>query len=437
MAFRFIHTADIHLDSPLKSLALRNEELAAIVGNSTRQVLERIVDLCLSESVNALLIAGDLYDGSQTSMKTARFLSAQFRRLNDANIAVYIIRGNHDAESKITRELSLPECVHVFSSKAEAKEFVILNKGPNNEPNNWPNTKPVFIHGISFKDAKAPNNLLPLYQQPIPEAINIGMMHTSLDGSQGHDNYAPCSTKELENHGFDYWALGHIHKRATHVNDQCHIVMPGIPQGRDIGEAGIKSITLVSIDDNNQVKTEEHALALVQFEYTPIELNDSLTWNEVVDLINQAIDQVAAKCEAEQLVVRIVLTGTTPLAWKLHRDEDLLLAEIESRAEGESKWIDKLVINCDAPERMQNAADDGPQTEFSELMKAEISSSEQFLLSAKQAVNEVVSALPAELRDHFGTDELSRERLIKALATKGSKQVEAHINADPTTIESE
>jgi len=116
MAFRFVHTADIHLDSPLRTLALREPELAGLIGGATRKAFAAIVDLCLAEQVDALLISGDLYDGEQTSMKTARFLADQLRRLHEAGIATFVIRGNHDAESRITRELTLPESVKVFTA---------------------------------------------------------------------------------------------------------------------------------------------------------------------------------------------------------------------------------------------------------------------------------------------------------------------------------
>ena len=109
MAYRFVHAADIHLDSPLRSLALRDPGLADVIGNATRRAFIRIVDLCLDEQVDALLLAGDLYDGHQTSMKTARFLAEQIRRLHEASIRAFIIRGNHDALSKITKELTFPE----------------------------------------------------------------------------------------------------------------------------------------------------------------------------------------------------------------------------------------------------------------------------------------------------------------------------------------
>ncbi len=103
--FRFVHTADLHLDAPLRSLALKDEDLADLVGNATRHALERIVDLCLEESVDALLIAGDLYDGDLRSMKTAAFLVSEMERLQRAGVSVFMIRGNHDAESVLAQTI--------------------------------------------------------------------------------------------------------------------------------------------------------------------------------------------------------------------------------------------------------------------------------------------------------------------------------------------
>ncbi len=422
MAFRFIHTADIHLDSPLKSLGARNAELQSVISNATRKVLVRIIDLCLAEQVDALLIAGDLYDGSQTSMKTANLLASQLRRLDAANISVFIIRGNHDAESKITRELSFPERVHVFSSKCEAINVDIsaCNIG-----------KPVVIHGVSFKKTHAPESLLPQYKQPVADAINIGMMHTSLDGASGHDLYAPCSLSDLQNHGFDYWALGHIHKRAAHANDNTHIVMPGIPQGRDIGEAGPKSVTLVSINDDNQVATQEQQLAVAQYELVQIELNNSHNWNSAIDLVISNINNASNQSSADHLVARVVLEGMTELSWRLHRDEDLLLQELESRLDDdEHLWIDKLIINCIMPADSSNDDLLGPHSEFSELIQKEIAQSKEFETKAKLAVEEIVGVLPPELRSKFGDDEIERAKLIKDFASQGSHQVLANLYTD-------
>src|SRR5438552_353826 len=159
-AYRFVHAADVHLDSPLRSLALRDPRLAEFVGNASRQVFSRIVDLCLDEQVSALLLAGDLYDGEQTSMKTARFLAEQLRRLDAADIEVFIIRGNHDALSKITKELVLPKNVHLFGGRADAVE-VSRDRGE----------RPIAIHGLSFARPQAPESLLAKYRPRVASAV--------------------------------------------------------------------------------------------------------------------------------------------------------------------------------------------------------------------------------------------------------------------------
>jgi DNA repair exonuclease SbcCD nuclease subunit len=201
--FRFLHTADLHLDAPLRSLALRDEDLFDLVGNATRRALERIVDICLEEEVDALLIAGDLYDGDMRSMKTAAFLSRQMERLNEHGVLVFMIRGNHDAESVITRELDLPPNVHVFTGHGGAERL---------------QDHDVVIHGVSFSKPHAPDSLLPKYKAPVPGCFNIGLLHTSLAGAEGHDTYAPCSVSDLQSLGYDYWALGHVHQRQVHGN---------------------------------------------------------------------------------------------------------------------------------------------------------------------------------------------------------------------------
>jgi len=430
MAFRFVHTADVHLDSPLKSLAMRDEALADVVANATRQAFVRVVDLCINEQVNALLIAGDLYDGNQTSMKTARFLASQLRRLDEKHINVFIIRGNHDAESKITRQLTLPDCVHVFGSKGDS---VVLK---SNDPNSSPLERPVVVHGASFSKPHAPDSLLPLYKSPDPSAINIGMMHTSLDGAVGHDLYAPCSLADLQSHGYDYWALGHIHKRAIHVDAGCTVVMPGIPQGRDIGESGEKSVTLVTVNDDGRVDAQEHLLALAQFEEIAVSFEGLEDWSKGVNSVMGEIDQVADACDAEHLVARVVITGATTLAWKLRRDEDLFKQELVSRLEDDGqRWLDKLIIKCEPPAKNDNDStiDTTPYEELHALMIDEIKHTEAYRKKAKQSVEVLLGLLPVELRTKFGEDEASLEKNIELLALEGSTQISANLQPADNT----
>lgn len=401
MAFSFVHTADIHLDSPLKSLALRNPDLAEMVAGATRRTLSRIIDLCLAEQVQALLIAGDLYDGAQTSMKTAGFLARELARLDAAGIECFIIRGNHDAASRITRELLLPGSVHVFAGRAGVEE------------REW-NGQPVAIHGISFAKPHAPDSLLDRFGAPRAGAFNIGMLHTSLGGSPGHDPYAPCSLAELQASGFDYWALGHIHKRAKYEG-QTTVVMPGIPQGRDMGEEGEKSVTLVRVD-GDQVTTEARALAVARFDRLEVPCDGLTDWADLVRRLKSALRAVDPG--DMQHILRPVLTGVTPLTWRAGRDHDLLLAEAQSEAEGlDGLWIDKLVLELRAE---GDAAPAGPVGELMEMITATPLPPEDDRVQAEYEA--LRKHLPKELRDLFGADEaatnatLSREMQIGARA---------------------
>jgi len=245
---KILHTADLHLDSPLKSLALKDERLSEQVQTATRTALRRLVQFGIDEGISALLIAGDLFDGKERSAKTAAFLVSEMDRLREAGIRVFYIKGNHDAENPVAGAFELPANVNVFDGRGGKVKLA---------------DEDVWIHGVSFRDRHAPKSLLPKYDPPVAGAINIGMMHTSLSGASGHDLYAPCTLLELLGHGFDYWALGHVHKREIHSSEPW-VVMPGMPQGRDIGEAGPKSATLLKID-GDRIEIEEVRVAPVEF----------------------------------------------------------------------------------------------------------------------------------------------------------------------------
>ncbi|WP_108460792.1 metallophosphoesterase family protein [Devosia naphthalenivorans] len=417
MPFRFVHTADIHLDSPLRSLSLRNSDLAGLVGDATRQALIAIVDLCLDEQVDALIIAGDLYDGDQTSMKTARFLATQLGRLHEAGIAVYKIRGNHDALSRITQELVLPPTVKVFGGRPEAMV------------QRWGGLD-IAIHGLSFAKPQAPETLLPKYKLPEPGAVNIGIMHTSLGGAPGHDQYAPTNVADLLAAGFDYWALGHIHKRAAH-DDKRPVIMPGMPQGRDINEAGEKTVTLVTVHDDRSILVEERLTSIAQFERVAVDLSGIADWREAMDAIEGQLATARATTRSPHLVARLSLTGRTPLAWQLRRDRDLVLTEAEQRAEGiGATWIEKLEISAQAPSEQGNGSAADPVLELGALMLADIGANSAARLEVRQLVEDLRNDLPAEIRGFAGKDEAELEAFVERLLSEGSQDIVARLRHD-------
>lgn len=404
MAFRFIHTADLHLDSPMRSLALRDPDLAGLITGATRTALRNIIDLCLSEQVDALLISGDLYDGSQTSMKTARFLAAELARLNDAGIRVFIIRGNHDAESRITRELTLPPCVHLFDGRAGVEQ---VDKGPLR----------IALHGLSFREPKAPTSLLPKYRPPVEDAINIGLMHTSLNGAEGHDPYAPCALSDLHASGFDYWALGHIHKRAVYHGAAC-VVMPGIPQGRDIGEVDGGSVTLVTVGDGGDLHLEERSVALASFCALRVDVTGLDHWNDLLGAMRTTLHHAQRSANAPHLVARLRLTGTSALAPRLLRDRDIALAEAQELARGLGQtWVEKLVLDLG-----HIASVTGELAQLAALIDDEFRHSDSFTTALEDMRATLQAALPPDpaLRAQF-------DQLDPALIDDGLAQVLARL----------
>lgn len=418
MPFRFIHTADIHLDSPLRSLALRDPELAELIGNATRRAFTNIIDLCLAEQVDALLLAGDLYDGDQTSMKTARFLADGIGKLHHAGIRVFIIRGNHDALSRITKELTFPDSVKIFGGRAEAIELAARDGG-----------MPVTIHGISFAQPHAPESLLPKYKSPVSGAVNIGLMHTSLAGAPGHDLYAPCSLADLDAAGFDYWALGHIHKRSESRNRSA-IIMPGLPQGRDINEDGAKTVTLVTIGDDRSIKIEECQTCVAQFERVPVNLTGVDHWIDMLRALERALAAARHRVRSQHLVARLLFTGVTPLAWQLRRDIDLVRAEAEQRGITVGKtWIDAVKIECRAQDPHSGEAPD-PLAELARLIGQEVLQTDAYRIEMAAMAEELRAQLPAECRFILGSDQEEFAASLASLAEEGAQDILARLHAN-------
>lgn len=198
---RFIHASDLHIDSPLGGLGRYEGAPVERLRTATHSALERLVDKAISEQVDFVLLAGDIYDRDWQDFHTGLFFREQMVRLGRANIRVFIIQGNHDAQGVISKQLVLPPNVTTFSSRSA--QTVCLDK------------LLVAIHGRSFPDRVVDEDLVPSYPDPVPGFFNIGMLHTSLTGRLGHDPYAPTDLCTLIAKGYDYWALGHVLRKGS------------------------------------------------------------------------------------------------------------------------------------------------------------------------------------------------------------------------------
>lgn len=395
MSIKILHTADLHLDSPLASLALRNEDLQARVITASRKALEKMVDFCISEGVAAMLIAGDLYDRAERSAKTAAYLTIQMERLRAAGVQVFYIKGNHDAENPITGEIDLPANVHVFDGRGGK-----VQAAPG-----------VWVHGVSFRDKHAPDSLVPKFGAPELGAVNIAMLHTSLTGSAGHDPYAPCSVADLVQTGFDYWALGHIHKRQVHSTAPW-VVMPGNPQGRDIGESGPKSATLLTIAAG-QIEIEEVPTATVEFRESSVSLVGLADDDAIRDRLRTHV-QAEAATVTDCAILRLTLTGATPRAWQLRRDRDMWVELLNQIAEDTGRvWIEKLALAVTSPNAAASPNDAVAEVQ---LIMEQIAGEEGFRNAAMQELEQMLALLPQARRAALAPDLESQSALADRLA---------------------
>jgi DNA repair protein SbcD/Mre11 len=338
-SFRFIHTGDIHLDSPLRGLSGQQGAAAERIRTATRVALDNLITQAIEEQVAFVVIAGDLYDGDWRDYQTGLFFIRQMGRLAQAGIPVFLLYGNHDAESQITRRLALPANVSVFSGrKPETFRLEHCN---------------VALHGQSFRQRDITENLVPAYPSPSAGWFNIGVLHTGLGGMGGHANYAPCALHELVNKGYDYWALAHVHQ-AIVLHERPHVAFCGNLQGRHIRESGPKGASLVTVDDGQVDEISPVHVDVVRWSHLRVPVDQCSAAADAVDRIRQAIeDAVARESHGRLLACRLELTGRTALHSELLASAEHLLAEARAAALGlgeETAWVERLIIATDGLE---------------------------------------------------------------------------------------
>ena len=287
-SFTFLHAADLHLDSPLRGLD--PDAPGERIRRATRDALVNMVDFAREKQVAFVLLAGDLYDGDWRDWRTGQFLVQQLGRLLRDGIEIVAIAGNHDAEQVLTRKLAVPGLL-----------------GADKPGTRRLQRAPVAVHGQGFDVPAVRTNLVLGYPTRIDGLFNIGLLHTAC-GSSAHENYAPCSVDDLVRHGYDYWALGHVHTRAVLSRDPW-IVFPGNIQGRHINEEGSRGATLVTVQDNRIASAEHHALDVLRWQRLVVDATGASGREAVLNRVRVLLDSALLAAEGRMLVVRVTLEG--------------------------------------------------------------------------------------------------------------------------------
>jgi len=417
--FRFIHAADIHLDSPLLGLRGYDSAPSQRLRSAPRRALENLVDFAIRSNVDFLLIAGDVFDGNWRDFATGQFFVKQMAKLRDCKIPVYLIAGNHDAENKMTRSLPYPDNVHMFESGVATTERI--------------ESIEVAIHGQSFATQAVTEDLSIRYPKQVPGWFNIGLLHTSCTGREGHENYAPCTIDGLRTRGYDYWALGHIHKREV-VCQEPWVVFPGNIQGRHAKETGAKGCYLVSVSDDSKITAEFEPLDTLRWEKVRVDVQSARSLEDIPGLFSTKLQETLDQCEDRLLAVRVELVGESQLHRKFRIERERIVQECQSVATGlsvEGVWIEKVVCSTRMPSlenEVQGVSEEAIQAILGVFEESK--TNPDFLKKIQFDMMDLRAKLPSELRsvelDEYldgasSVVELAKERVLELLASQGEE----------------
>lgn len=387
--FKFIHGADVHLDSPLNKLDYYEGAPAEEFRQATRRAFENLVKTAIFEDVGFVLIAGDLYDGDWKDYNTGLYLVSQMIKMGEAGIPAFIVSGNHDAANRITKTLRLPDNVRLFPSNSP-ETFLIEELN-------------VAVHGQSFSSPAVKKDLSRHYPVALEGYYNIGILHTCLSGREGHEPYAPCSLEELNNKGYDYWALGHVHKYEV-VQTDPPVVFSGNIQGRHVRETGPKGCVLASVDDTGHTDLKFQHLDVVRWVNMEVDAGEAESGYDVVDRSCRQIEKLFAKNNGMPLAVRIHIIGETFAHNEILADIERWTNEIRSaalEAAGGRVWVEKVKFKTDFPQ--DNRFIEGSNGAVGELLQVfdELKSDPDTRRKLVTELADLEKKLPRELKKGF------------------------------------
>jgi DNA repair exonuclease SbcCD nuclease subunit len=378
---KLLHAADLHIDSPMVGLLAYEEAPLEELRLATRLALTNLIDTALEEDVDAVLLAGDIFDGDWPHYGTGVHFVSEMARLREANIPVVIVAGNHDAESKLTKSLRLPDNVQVLDTR-KPQTAIFEDLG-------------LAVHGQGYATPAVIEDLSVGYPAPLAGMINVGLLHTSADGRPGHERYAPCSVSGLQQHGYDYWALGHVHHREV-LSTEPPIVFPGNLQGRGLRETGPKGATMIELSHGHPVTFEHRVLDVVRWDLIEVDAAGCAGRDDACERIATAVRQAARGAGDRLLAARIVITGRCEAHTALRSDAERLRYDVVAGAAdvaGGQVWIEGVRLETSPPRELAHAGDDAVGELIQEL--AELTAGEGAMNELSAALAPLAKALPA------------------------------------------
>lgn len=382
---KFLHAADLHLDSPMRGLEQYEGAPVEQIRGATRRALENLVQLAIDENARFVIIAGDLYDTDWKDYNTALFLSRQMSRLRQAGIQVFVVAGNHDAASQITRSLRMPDNVKILSTR-EPETILLKDLG-------------IAIHGQGFAERAVREDLSANYPLAIKDLFNVGILHTAANGRPGHEPYAPCTVEGLLSKNYDYWALGHVHQREI-LRENPWIVFPGNTQGRHINESGPKGCSVVTVQDGRCARIEHRTLDVVRWTLCEIDLSGADSMEDFLDRTRSRLEEESRDAGDLLIAARVQFQGTFGAHVDLVADPEKWISEIRAAAtdlSGGTIWIEKVRFGTQSRISLEERlAQNDPVADLLRLVQ-ELQPGDEILNPLKDELTALRTKLPAEL----------------------------------------
>jgi DNA repair exonuclease SbcCD nuclease subunit len=342
--FRFVHAADLHLDTPFDGLSRLGAEVPDLLRDASLQAFDKLVRATLDAGADALLLAGDLYDGPDRGLRAQLRLRAGLQQLTDAGVQVFLVHGNHDPVDEGWSAIGdWPAGVHRFS--AEAVEAVPLHRDGR---------EVARVHGISYPRRDTTENLARRFPKETDAPFAIGLLHANVGSNPDHAGYAPCDLADLRASAMDYWALGHIHA-AQVLSERPHAVYSGVLQGRSPkpSEQGPKGAYVVDVEDGAVAHLDFRPLDVVRFHQIALDVAGIADAGQLQDALLAQAEDAATAAEGRQLILRAQLTGRGAVHHALRRQDagadDLLQTLQEAAGPAAGVWWDRIVDRTAPP----------------------------------------------------------------------------------------
>ena len=317
--FAFVHAADLHLDSPFKGLSRAPQAVRERLREATFASFRRVAEAAMREGVDFVVLAGDLYDMADRSLRAQLRLQRTLTELAEAGIGIFAVHGNHDPLSGRQARLDWPPGVRVFGPGAVECAEARTRGG----------VLAAHIYGISYGTAAVTDNLALRFVRREGAPFHLALLHANVDGDPAYDNYAPCRLADLTAAGFDYWALGHVHDRRT-LHAYPHVVYPGNIQGRSMRETGSKGACLVRVSETGEVGVTFLDTADVLWRETAVGIDGAEREQQLKDRLLAAAEEARREAGGRPVVLRLRLEGRGAL-------HDELLRETLA-----SEWLEEL-----------------------------------------------------------------------------------------------